>query len=230
MLLSTTSVYANDIYYYNSHGVNFTVDEYSFISDMFYEGYQDVMNEADYEEIFYDNDIVDSEITTDTYSDFWGIVPYGTSLASPSKRLTISKACTSSCLITIKADWTASPRVRSYDVIGAYLDNVDRLTFPTTKVSNSTGSNSSMNIKEDENGFGVSIELLSSGADMKVTQYFRVTSGGTVYGSYQHATSNISLADSKKYTISRSGYGGVFLFDSSIRSYYDAMGGVSIIV
>lgn len=74
------------------------------------------------------------------------------------------------------------------------------------------------------------MKLPTGGNNMVVSQYFRVETGGTVYGSYQHATANISLANSKKYTISRTGYGGVFLFNSPVRSYYDAMGGVNISV
>ncbi len=59
-------------------------------------------------------------------------------------------------------------------------------------------------------------------------QYYTVSKAGSVYASYQHAISNISLTNSKKYTISRQGYGGVLLFDSSVNSYYDGMSGVNI--
>ena len=39
---------------------------------------------------------------------------------------------------------------------------------------------------------------------------------------------NTSIVNSKKYTIDKSGYGHVFLFDDSVKSIYDAMGGVNI--
>ena len=51
------------------------------------------------------------------------------------------------------------------------------------------------------------------------------TSFGTyVYGTYQHATTNVSLATSKSYTISSSGLGGVL--NHSYSSYYGGMQGV----
>ena len=59
-------------------------------------------------------------------------------------------------------------------------------------------------------------------------QNFYVQNSGTVYGSYQHATGYISLAQSKKYSIDLNGSGNVFLFDSSVDDYFDQMGGVWI--
>ena len=68
----------------------------------------------------------------------------------------------------------------------------------------------------------------SSGSNIIVSQSFSTTLGGTVYASYQHATSSISLASSKYYTISKSGYGKVFSFYNNMSSKYDGMGGVYI--
>lgn len=45
-----------------------------------------------------------------------------------------------------------------------------------------------------------------------INQTFKVSKGGTVYASYQHAMRNIFLADSKNYTLSKAGYGEVFKF------------------
>ena len=101
---------------------------------------------------------------------------------------------------------------------------------PITTVDNSVGSDTSLDIQKQKDGFGVSIKLLENGNDMKISQYFRTTSGGTIFGSYQHAKKNITLANSKKYSISHSGYGNVFLFDETIKDYYDGMAGVDISV
>ncbi len=226
-----TNVNAKDnSFYTNSLNVDFTLKEYEFISKMFYEGYQDIMDPSDYEKIFWDKNIVDSKIRTNTFDERLNLVPFAISHETPSKILTIAKACASDCLITINAEWKKSPNVRSYDVIGAYLDNVSLIEKPTTSAVGESELNSSNELVQSNNGFGVSIKLPSSGNSMTVTQYFRVTSGGTVYGSYQHAKSPISLANSKKYTISRSGYGGVFLFNTSVKPSYDSMAGVSISV
>ncbi len=53
-------------------------------------------------------------------------------------------------------------------------------------------------------------------------------SGGSVYASYQHSASNISLQTSSYYTMGAGGYGNVFLFYGGAGSYFDGMGGVSI--
>jgi len=216
-------------FYMNQNGVNFTSQEYDFISKIFYDGFQDIMNLDDYNKIF-ENNTIDGEIKTITYEPYVNNATRGTTYETASKRLTIVTVCSSTCLVTMNAVWTASPNVRSYDVIGAYLDGVELYNTPTTTVANSTGSNRSDELLEKTNGFGVSIKLLTSGNDMQVSQYYRVTTGGHVYASYQHAKRTISLANSKKYDISRSGYGGVFLFNSGYSDYYDAMRGVDIAV
>lgn len=48
------------------------------------------------------------------------------------------------------------------------------------------------------------------------------------YGSYQHAQKTVTLAKSKKYSISTSGYGRIILFDDAVKQNYDNMPGVSI--
>lgn len=65
---------------------------------------------------------------------------------------------------------------------------------------------------------------------MILNQDYDVSKGGTVYASYQHATSNTTLATSQNYTFSLTGYGRVFLFYNSARNIYDAMNGVDISV
>lgn len=218
------------IYYTNSQNVNFTIKEYEFISNMFYKGYQDSMSLNDYEEIFWDKNIVDSEIQKNTTDESLVLMPYGVSHETASKKLTIAKVCTSECLITLNAVWKKSPYIRSYDVIGVRLIGVNLTRQPTTNAIGTSQNNSSNEIVQYGNGFGVSVKLPTSGSDMTVAQYFRVTTGGSIYGSYQHAKSSITLTNSKKYSISSSGYGGVFLFDNSVKASYDAMAGVSISV
>ena len=50
----------------------------------------------------------------------------------------------------------------------------------------------------------------------------------TVYASYQHAATNVTLAQSKAYNISHNGYGEVINFATAVENYYDGMQGVSI--
>ncbi|MBQ7030849.1 MAG: hypothetical protein IJN13_00560 [Bacilli bacterium] len=223
-----SNVSAQENYYVNENNVALTKEEYEFITDMFFDGYQKSLTLDDYNNIFIDDKVIDSEITSQTL--ILNNYSRATFHESPSKYFTIAKSCTSNCLITLVAEWKKNPNVRSYDVIGAYFENVSLESSPITTATNSSSTNSSSEMVSNQNGFGVSVKLPTGGNNMVVSQYFRVSPGGTVYGSYQHATANISLANSKKYTLSRSGYGGVFLFDSSVRNYYDAMGGVSISV
>lgn len=229
LMLSIVGVSAEEVYYTNSNNVQLTKQEYNFITIMFYEGFQETMTINDYNYIFSD-DTINGKISKKHYEPYLGIQTYGTIHKTASKELTITTACSTNCFVTISAVWTKSPNVRSYDVIGAYLKNTDLVTVPNTVATNGTIANNSSEIVSDSNGFGVSVLLPSSGNNIKVSQYFRVNKGGTVYGSYQHAKKSISLSNSKKYTISRSGYGGVFLFKNGYSEYYDGMGGVSISV
>lgn len=230
LLFSINVISAKEVYYINENNVSFTEEEYDFISDVFYEGYQRLMSNVDYQKIFVDTEIINSDIISKTFIWYDSPAQRNTFYETASKEMTISKVCASSCYMFLEVVWKNSPKVRSYDVIGAYLDGVDLINTPETKVDNLSMTNRSEEIVTQTNGFGTSIKLLSSGTDMIITQYYSVSKGGTVYASYQHATSSISLTNSKKYTISRSGYGGVFLFNSSVSNYYDAMGGVDISV
>ena len=73
------------------------------------------------------------------------------------------------------------------------------------------------------------VDSVSKSLSMK----FSVTFGSnvdpyTVYGSYQHSVDDISLAKSKKYTISASGMGKVIKFNSSVASSYDDTPGLVV--
>ncbi|MDE6141153.1 MAG: hypothetical protein K2G03_00980, partial [Bacilli bacterium] len=158
------------------------------------------------------------------------LILYSTSHETNSKTMKISKSCNSTCSISVVVTWKNVPNTKSYDVIGAYLDGISLIKHSSTKVKTSTSSNSSLEIQQEKSGFGVSISLPTSGSNYVISQTYTVSKGGTVYASYQHAKSSISLANSKNYTISREGYGGVFKFSGTAKNIYDAMGGVSITV
>ena len=50
----------------------------------------------------------------------------------------------------------------------------------------------------------------------------------SIFTSYQHAQSDLSLADSQIYTLGASGLGQVFVFPYSISQKYDGMSGVHV--
>lgn len=60
MFFCVTTVNA-EVYYSNENGVAFTKEEYDFVSNMFYPGYQNIMNFDDYDNIFA-NGTLESEI------------------------------------------------------------------------------------------------------------------------------------------------------------------------
>lgn len=217
---------STDIYYTNHNNVNFTEKQYNFFSKMYFEGYQEYVTQEDFD-LFSIEEMNPSLVETVYIED--RCLSRGSFINDSNKTLKISKTSISNeSNITILASWNNNPSVKSYDVIGARLVNTSLLNTPVTKVINSSGSKSySVNVNSN-NGFGTSVLL--SGNNIKVTQTFRVKNGGTVYGSYQHAMSNISLANSKKYTISSSGYGSVFAFTGTATNVYDQMSGVSISV
>lgn len=223
-LLFTTNVSAKEIYYVNDNGVSFSKEEYDFISFMFWNGSQNLFTPDDYPK-FIDSQIMSGEIKSNTYVE---PVPYATVVDTPGKTLNIVSSCSTDCLISVTATWKGNPTVKSYDVIGAYLENTSLQNNPTTTVSTSLGTSNSNELKQFNNGFGVSIALPKYGNNIVVNQLYRVSKSGTVYASYQHAITNISLANSKNYTISKSGYGGVFNFSGTAASTYDRMSGVSI--
>lgn len=222
------NVQATEIYYTNNLGVSFTKEEYDFFSKIYWDGIQKFTTIEEYNKILGDKSILNSEIESNIYIP---ISLYDSSHSTKSKTIKISKMNSGIySIITVVVDWKTSPKVRSYDVIGANLANINLIDIIETSVYSDNVKSSSNNYLIKSNGFGVSIKLPSSGTNIKLTQSYRVLGSGTIYASYQHATKNISLANSQKYSISTSGYGKVFLFDSSIRNSFDAMGGVDITI
>lgn len=214
-------------YYTNNNGVSLTEKEYNYVIDFYGDDYPSKMTAEDYNwiqkmdvnnrdykiEKYYDND-------TTTRSSFH---------QTSSKYLAISSACGNTCAVTIKLQWLKNPNVRSYDVIGARFVNTSLISgSASTKVSSSAGTSYYSNYQYFSNGFGNSVKLPSDATSIVVQQTFDVQNSGTVYGSYQHATGYISLAQSKKYSIDLNGSGNVFLFNSSVDDYFDQMGGVWI--
>lgn len=217
---------AKEIYYTNKNEVAFTKEEYDFLSFMYWEGSQELMNQDDYQR-FNASNIINGEISYDEYE----IPTYTRALDTEDndKKLKIVSSCNSSCQISVTANWKREPAIRSYEVVGAYLENITLKNNPRTLVISKDGTQSSSNeIKKFDNGFGVSISLPRFGQSLVINQNFTVTKGGSINASYQHAKQTISLTNSKNYTISKYGYGGVFSFTGAASNVYDGMQGVSI--
>lgn len=223
------NVYAEEIFYTTSNGIELTEEEYRFLTQFYWDGYPDIMTVEQYEK-FKNSDLLDREL----------IVKYAKnpekSFKSPehgtnAKVLKIAAACsTNSCQMNLNLVWSVNPAIRSYDVIGSYLSGVSLISHDGTYVVSSSGYNFYNNLKTAYNGIGNSVKLPSSGSNIIVNMSFTTTRGGTIYGSYQHAMSNTTLPVSKYYNFSLAGYGNVFSFYGSAVGIYDGMGGVDITI
>ena len=135
--------------------------------------------------------------------------------------------------ITLLGSWIVVPNTKSYDVIAVRLSGVSLDGSYSFKQSYIYGGNYNViyngNNQSFSNGFGSSAKL-QNGTNQEYSLTFKVSGSGTVYGSYQHAVSSVTLNQSKDYTISSSGFGGVINFSSSVSGYYDGMTGVNLSV
>ena len=227
IFIFTTNVKAEEVYFINQNNVEFTKEEFDFITYMFWEGAQEYMDLNDYNN-FINSDIMNGDLDSVIYYDI--PLTKATTIEDANRTLKITKSCSSNCFISVTLTWKKSPIVRSYDVMGAYLDGTSLVNTPVTSITTSGTTITNNDIKKNNNGFGVSIKLPTYGTSMVINQNFRVSKGGTVYASYQHAIKNISLSNSQNYTFSRSGYGGVFNFSGTALTTYDRMNGVNISV
>lgn len=147
---------------------------------------------------------------------------------------------TNNYLIYVTNNWLITPRVKSYDVMAMRVDDAtissgtqSGVQFYTTNgITDAVNySYQGTNMVLSSNGFGISMNLVdaASGFTCEIEAIVTATSQwATVYGSYQHAMTAVTLAQSKSYTISHNGYGKVINFATAVQNDYDNMRGVSI--
>lgn len=221
-------VQAKENYFTNKYNVSLSKSQYDFISKLYWDGYQNYIELDEYNYLLnnnFFNNAVDSYETTDFNNE---AMTFSSTHETKSKILKVSKVCANDCFITTTLTWKTIPIIKSYDVIGAYLSStylannqVNTYVFSDNKRTDYN------NYQKSSNGFGVSVKIPNTtNSSLIITQNFTVQKAGYLNVSYQHARKAISLENSKKYTISPSGFGGVFNFTYS--SYFDAMQGVSI--
>ncbi len=226
ILLKSTTVFAQEYYYKNDNDVVLSKQEYEFISNIYWEGYQEYLSLGDYNEIKSMN-LFDKPILKETveYNEF--PVTRGSSVTSNLRTLTIAKSCSDNCMITLVNKWNGVPSVKSYDVFGVRVNDVSILDVRNALVSGKNYAKSYNNPKIYNNGFGFSI-LVPNAEDVKTSVTFVTSKNGRVYGSYQHSMQNTTETISKQYSIGVGGYGKVFLFTGSARSIYENSPGVDI--
>lgn len=149
-----------------------------------------------------------------------------------------SADCTITCI------WKAIPSTRSFDVIGIRFQNynVTHGSQIGQQIYKKTGSSdyssvvysaTGTNINRQDNGYGISMNIVNDSINYLelTTSTSAVMGTGTiaVYAAYQHATSSLTLAQSKNYTLGAAGLGNVFIYPYSISQHYDGTGGVQVL-
>lgn len=230
-----TVVSADEIYYTNENGVEFTQFQYEalckFIGEENVENYTqaefDMMEIGSMTEDNTNYVILDDNKTEDSNS---GITTYGAAYETTYKRLTLSTYCSGSyCAATTYLTWKKNPSVRSYDVIGVRILST---TFYDTTAGVALKSGGKVYGSEAKvtasNGIGNVVKLTSGDVEY-AQQITHITNGsGTVFASYQHAVKSITLAQAKAFSFSGSGPGSVFNWSNN--DLFDQMAGVHLAV
>lgn len=136
--------------------------------------------------------------------------------------------------------WKMIPSTRSFDVIAVRyvgMTDVDGTQWGR-QIWGTNGNYSYVeygwngtNINRQDNGFGISMNITNDSTINYLENYIESAVEFTgnfqwAGASYQHATSNTTLAQSKSYTLAENGKNGVILFTGNIGSKYDNMPGV----
>ena len=127
-------------YYQNENGVIMSKNEYDYFSQLYWDGYQEYITQEEFDNIK-NMDLFDTKIDKETIVQEEFInnpITRGTTVTSHLRTLTIGKACSNDCFITLVTTWDGMPYIKSYDVIGARLSNSSLKSISTTRV---TGNN-----------------------------------------------------------------------------------------
>ena len=144
-------------------------------------------------------------------------------------------------LMDLTTVWLISPAIKSYDVIAMRTDDATVVegtqrgtqgyVYKNGNIGYVEYSNNGTNMKKASNGFGISMNLVDAADTYEcyiIATVRATTEWAEVYGSYQHAATNVTFAQSQAYTISHNGYGKVINFATAVQNHYDGMQGVSI--
>ena len=102
----------------------------------------------------------------------------------------------------------------------------------TSGVVNYGYQGTNMVFKGESTGFGISMNIVNDSLNSLhcfiEADGVLASSSGTVYGAYEHAVDEVTLAQSKSYGISSVGQGKVINFIDSVWNHYDDMQGVDM--
>lgn len=189
-------------------------------------------------------DVIEEEVTEAEAMEFEANPPLQTRgnpvHQTTMKKLTINMTTGASAytkIITVTSEWLAGqmPATRSHDVI-AIRPNKSFYIKTSNSISGYLKHNGSIvqnysqghsNIVESPSGIGLSMPLPSGGTSMSHGLTITVTSNEDpfdAYGSFQHAQSAVTLAQSKAYSLKVSGRTNIIRFtNAATAAKYDNM-------
>lgn len=142
--------------------------------------------------------------------------------------------------VMVYTQWLVTPATKSFDVTAMRFEDATIVegTQDGTQTYWANGeydfitySPNGTNIRKQSNGFGISMNLVNDASyfETDISANIRATGeAATVYGTYQHAVTNVTLEQSHSYNISHNGFGSVLNFATGVRGYYDRMQGVYV--
>ncbi len=139
-------------------------------------------------------------------------------------------------LFHIINEWKQMPKYKSFDVIAfRWTGDFALEDYTGNQYTNGNSGNilyleGNGNFKEGTYGLGLSQNLVDSATliENELIAFGSCSNGGTLYGTYQHAQANITLATSKSYSFNSTGMGGVLKFTGNAVGIYDNTPGISL--
>lgn len=226
IVFATMDVNAQEVYFVNESGVEFTKEEYDFFEEFYYEGYPKYMTQ-ELKDSFKDIDFATATVSKTGYCQ--GEKTRGSSYQTQYRSIEIGRACGAMCYLGTTVDWLVEPYTKSYDVIGYNLFGPTRVSSVSTMVVGDGHTTGSEAIIYEDDGFGAVVKLPDA-KKISLTQTFAYSGTGYVLASYNHALSPISLDDAKKFTIDIGGFSGVFDFYGPAVNVYDEYPAVDLTI
>lgn len=151
-------------------------------------------------------------------------------------RLTILGNGKDGLTFSLTNEWLSMPKYKSFDVIALrWTGDFSLSSYKGYQLTNGNSGDiyyyeGNSNYKTATKAIGLSQNLVDSATTIDNELYASGTcsSGGTIYGTYQHAQGDITLATSKLYNFSSSGMGGVLSFYGNASGIYDNTKGLSL--
>ncbi len=210
--------------------------------------YSNISTDTKYYETVYNPHLLlttEKEITEDQYEN--PIMPIldtkDAYIETTHKKLTLTVAGGSYWnYVVLTATWKWAPSIRSFDVIGLLVDGAsvrngsqtgEQVYSKNDKYYGVDYAWNGTNIKRFDNGFGISMNVVNDeglqSLQMSIDcDILPIKNYTYIYGSYQHAVTNVSLEESHNYELDNIGLGDVFKFPLETSQKYDGMSGVSL--